>query len=175
VRDLTDEPLTLLQLSQVLWAATGITSQLGFRTAPSAGATYPLELFVVVGNRAVSDLVQGVYRYLPEGHSLVPKLDGDLSQALAGAALGQGFIAQAPVSLVVCASYERTTNWYGWRGERYVHMEVGHVGQNIHLQAEALGLGTVPVGAFDDGAVQRVLGIEKGIEPLYIMPLGKPA
>jgi SagB-type dehydrogenase family enzyme len=99
---------------------------------------------------------------------------GDLREELARAALDQGFIAKAPVDIIVCALYSRTSYTYGRRGERYVHMEVGHVGENIHLQAVALSLATVEVGAFDDEAVRKVLGVEEQIKPLYIMPIGKP-
>jgi SagB-type dehydrogenase family enzyme len=99
----------------------------------------------------------------------------DLGPELARATLDQGFIMDAPVNIVICALYHRTSYRYGGRGERYVHMEVGHTGQNIHLQAVALGLATVEIGAFCDEEVREVLGLEEQIKPLYIMPVGKPA
>jgi len=97
-----------------------------------------------------------------------------LSQQLASAALDERFIAEAPVNIIICAIYLRTSYPYGRRGERYVHMEVGHVGENIHLQAVALGLATVEVGAFNDEQVRKVLQLDEQIKPLYIMPVGKP-
>ena len=171
VRSYRAESLTLEELAQLLWAAQGITAEWGGRTAPSAGATYPLEVFAVVGR--VEGVRPGVYQYRPEGHSLVRRRDGDLRAELARAALGQAWVREAPLVLVIAAQYERTTRRYGDRGIRYVHIEVGHVGQNIYLQAEALGLGTVAVGAFSDEEVKKVLGIEE--EPLMIMPVGRPA
>ncbi len=168
VRNYADKPLTLGDLGQVLWAAQGKTGKDYGRTAPSAGATYPMELFVVAGN--VSGLEQGIYQYQSEGHCLRPVVSGDRRRELAGAALGQTCIQKAPAVLVLCAEYKRTTGRYGERGERYVHIEAGHIGQNVHLQCEALGLGTVMIGAFVDSAVQRVLGIR--LAPLYIMPFG---
>jgi SagB-type dehydrogenase family enzyme len=165
------EPLSVAELAQLLWAAQGITApDWGGRTAPSAGATYPLEVFAVVG--AVEGLAAGLYQYVPDGHSLIHRKGGDLRAELSKAALGQPWVRDAPVVLVIAADYERTTQRYGDRGIRYVHMEVGHVGQNVHLQAEALGLGTVVVGAFSDGWVKRLLEIAE--EPLVLMPVGRP-
>ena len=173
VRRYRAEPLTLSQLSQVLWSAQGITAGGELRAAPSAGATYPLELFAFVGKQAIDGLEAGIYHYEVDSHSLVCSQRGDLRQELARAALDQGFIVSAPVDIVICAIYTRTSYTYGRRGERYVHMEVGHVGENIHLQAVALGLATVEVGAFDDEEVRKVLDVEERIKPLYIMPLGR--
>lgn len=171
VRSYQDEALSLTELAQLLWAAQGITAHWGGRTAPSAGATYPLEVYAVVGE--VTGLEAGVFHYRPDGHLFVRRTAGDLRGELASAALGQEWVREAPVSLVIAARYERTTGRYGERGVRYVHIEVGHAGQNIYLQAEALGLGTVIVGAFDDQDVKTLLGIEE--EPLAIMPVGRPA
>jgi len=171
VRSYQDEALSLTELAQLLWAAQGITAHWGGRTAPSAGATYPLEVYAVVGE--VTGLEAGVFHYRPDGHLFVRRTAGDLRGDLASAALGQEWVREAPVSLVIAARYERTTERYGERGVRYVHIEVGHAGQNIYLQAEALGLGTVIVGAFDDQDVKTLLGIEE--EPLAIMPVGRPA
>jgi SagB-type dehydrogenase family enzyme len=173
VRRYRTEPLTLSQLSQVLWSAQGITAGGELRAAPSAGATYPLELFAFVGKQAIDGLEAGIYHYEVDSHSLVCSQRGDLRRELARAALDQGFIVSAPVDIVICAIYTRTSYTYGRRGERYVHMEVGHVGENIHLQAVALGLATVEVGAFDDEEVRKVLDVDERIKPLYIMPLGR--
>jgi SagB-type dehydrogenase family enzyme len=174
IRRYRSEPLTLVQLGQLLWSAQGITGGRAFRAAPSAGATYPLELFTFIGRQAIEGLQEGIYHYEVNRHSLVLHQPGDLRKELARVAMDQGFIMSAPVNIVICALYTRTCYTYGRRGERYVHMEVGHVGENIHLQAVALGLITVEVGAFDDEEVRNILGVEEQIKPLYIMPIGKP-
>ena len=170
IRDYKDEPLTISELSQILWAAQGVTSNWGGRTAPSAGALYPLELYVVAGN--VTGLDNGVYHYKPKDHVISKIMSRDIRKQLSEAALGQVSIQKAPVSIVITGIYERTTKKYGERGVRYVHIEVGHVGQNIYLQAQTLGLGTVMMGAFDDKKVKEVLALEKE-EPFAIMPIGK--
>jgi SagB-type dehydrogenase family enzyme len=174
VRRFRAQPLSLAQLSQLLWSAQGITGTGGRRAAPSAGATYPLEIFVAIGEHGIESLAAGIYHYQVDSHSLSLHLSGDLRQKLADTALGQSFIANCPVDIVVCALHPRTAYRYGRRGERYVHMEVGHVGQNVSLQAVALGLATVTVGAFEDEEVGKVLKLEEQIKPLYIIPIGKP-
>jgi len=172
VREYKDEPLTLQEISQILWAAQGITAPLrGGRTAPSAGALYPLEVYLIA--RKVDGVEPGVYRYLPEGHKLNRVLEGDVSDSLCGAALRQASIREAPVNLVIGALYERTTRKYGERGIRYVHLEAGHAAQNIYLQVQSLGLGTVVIGAFDDEEVKEVLNLPEEEIPLYIIPVGK--
>jgi SagB-type dehydrogenase family enzyme len=173
-RDFKDSPLTLGEVSQILWAAQGITDETGLRAAPSAGALYPLDLYLVVGERGVEGLGEGVYHYLPQSHSLQLTLTGDVRQTLARLSVEQMFIAEAPLSLVITAEYERTTKKYGERGVRYVHMEAGHVAQNVYLQAEALGLGTVTVGAFQDEEIARALNLPPNYMPLYVMPIGHP-
>ena len=174
VRRYRRESLPLSHLSQVLWAAQGITDAQGSRATPSAGATYPLEVFAVIGRGSIEGLEEGLYHYTVEDHSLHRYKGGDLRRQLSIAALDQEFIAEAPVDIVICALYSRTLKRYGARGERYVHMEVGHTGQNIYLQATAFGLGTVAIGAFYDGQVREVLRLDKQYEPLYIMPVGRP-
>jgi len=171
VRDYADAPLTLEELSQLLWACQGITNSIGFRTAPSAGALYPLEVYAVVGN--VKDLAAGIYRYEPEGHQITRTTAGDKRSQLADSALGQSMIEGGAVSFVITAVYERTTGKYGERGIRYVHMEVGHAGQNLCLEAVALGLGAVTVGAFYDDEVAKVLKLSENEEPLYIISVGR--
>lgn len=171
VRDYTDEPLTLQEVSQLLWAAQGITDPGGVRTAPSAGATYPLETYLVVGD--VENLTEGVYRYESAEHKLVKATDGDWRVELTSAALGQSWVMEGAVSIVFTAIYERTTRRYGDRGIRYVHMEVGHAAQNVYLQAVALGLGTVVIGAFYDDQVAEILKLPQNEHPLYIMPVGR--
>ena len=171
VRDYTGEPLTLQEVSQLLWAAQGTTNPRGFRTAPSAGATYPLETYIVVGD--VGNLAEGVYRYKSAEHKLVKVLDGDWRGQLAGAALGQSWVKEGAVNIIFTAIYERTTRRYGDRGIRYVHMEVGHAAQNVYLQTVALGLGTVVIGAFRDDQVREILKLPQNEQPLYIMPVGR--
>lgn len=174
-REFASRPLDLEQVSQILWAAQGITDEdEGFRAAPSAGALYPLELYAVVGENGVADLSAGVYHYLPAGQTMEKTLEEDVTNDLMQAALNQSFIAEAPVSLVITAEYSRVTNKYGERGRRYVHMEAGHAAQNVYLQVETLGLGTVTVGAFDSEAIISTLQIPAEYEPLYVMPLGYP-
>ena len=176
IRHFTPEPISLPQLSQILWATQGISDSLErYRAVPSAGATYPLEIFAVSGINSVEKLEEGVYHYNIDDHSLTLHQKGDVRLELARAALDQEFIYEAPVDIVICALYERTTLHYGSRGERYVFMEVGHAGQNIYLQATALGLATVAIGAFNDEEVREVLRLDKQYKPLYIMPLGKQA
>jgi SagB-type dehydrogenase family enzyme len=163
-RDFLPKSVTLEQISQLTWAAQGQGAHSHYRTAPSAGATYPLELFIVTSD--------GLFHYLPAKHSLEKLTGQDLRAALASAALGQGFIEAAPLTLVFTAEFSRTTNHYGKRGIRYVYMEAGHAAQNVHLQAEALGLGSVAVGAFDDASVSKVLSLPDHLEPLYMVTVG---
>jgi len=173
IREYLPKPLTLQQLAQILWAAQGITElNYKFRTAPSAGATYPLELYVVVKTGGVEGLRAGIYKYDVETHTLMLIKEGDFSDELARAALDQDWVRNAPVNIVIVAEYERTTRYYGSRGYQYVHMEVGHVGENIYLQAVALNLGTVAVGAFYDDQVAEILDLPSNYRPLYIMPVG---
>lgn len=174
VRRFKAEPITLEQLSQLLWSAQGITGTGGKRAAPSAGATYPLEIFTVIGERGTQGLAAGIYHYDAGNHSIGLLHNGDFRQELADTALGQSSIARCPVAMVICAIHPRTAYRYGRRGERYVHMEAGHVGQNVSLQAVALGLGTVMVGAFEDEDVRKALKLEEQFKPLYIIPVGQP-
>ena len=166
IRGFEDKDLTLQTLANILWAAQGITDGgRGFRAVPSAGATYPLEIFI-----AKKD---GLFRYIPQSHGLKKEKDKDIRKDIAKKALSQMFIADAGVVIVIAAVFERTTWRYRARGERYVHIEVGHCAQNIHLEAVALGLGSVPIGAFDDNGLKKVLGLKEE-EPLYIIPVGYP-
>jgi SagB-type dehydrogenase family enzyme len=170
VREFGRGQLQLADISQILWSAQGITHADGFRTAPSAGALYPLEIYLAAGD--VAGLPAGVYRYKPAGHELVLLQRGDLRGRLASAAFGQAWIRSAPAVLAIAGIYQRTTRKYGKRGRRYVDIEVGHAAQNVYLQATARGLATVMVGAFDDTEVQEVLGLPSDHIPLGLMPLG---
>ncbi|MBM3330831.1 SagB/ThcOx family dehydrogenase [candidate division WOR-3 bacterium] len=169
VRSFADESLSVAQVGQLLWSAQGLNRGLVGRTAPSAGATYPMELYLVAGK--VKGLKPGLYHYGFDGHFLSLVKGGDQRASLAEAALGQSSITAAPAVLVLGADFSRTARAYGQRAPRYVYMEAGHIGENVHLQCEALGLGTVMIGAFQDGRVKKLIGT--GREPLYIMPVGR--
>lgn len=174
IRRYKDEPLTLEDISQLLWAAGGMTVDAitgPTRSYPSAGGIYPLKIYLVAGE--VEGLASGIYHYNWQTHTIRQVKEGDLRQQLMRAALGQRIVGDAPISIVITAIYSQTTRRYGKRGEiHYVPMDAGHAGQNVYLQAEALGLGTVIVGAFHDEAVKKILGV-KDEKPLCIMPVGK--
>jgi SagB-type dehydrogenase family enzyme len=185
IRTYSGENLTIEEVSQLLWAAQGITSPWGGRTAPSAGALYPLELYLVVGD--VEGIDKGVYKYKPEEHELEKVVDGDKREDLAEAAVGpnQEHVRDATITIVFTAVYERTTAKYKTpvyeertgasylRGIRYVHMEAGHAAQNVYLQAVSLDLGTFVIGAFIDDRVKETVNAEEQEAPLYIMPVGR--
>lgn len=172
VRRFEKTPLALEHVSQLLWAAQGKVGETGFRTVPSAGALYPLDVYAVAG--AVNGLEPGVYKYRPRDHNLSRVRHQDCRDALCEAALDQEWVRCAPVDLVIVADYTRTTDRYHDRGLRYVYMEAGHAAQNVYLIATALGLATVAVGAFDDDIVARILNLPHTEHPLYIMPIGIP-
>jgi SagB-type dehydrogenase family enzyme len=171
IRTYSEEPLTIADLSQLLWAAQGITSPEGFRTAPSAGALYPLEIYVVAGE--IRDLAPGIYRYRPRSHALLLITAGDKRDALYAAALHQLPVREAPVDIVIAAVPERITGKYGERGIVYIYLEAGHAAENICLQSVPLNLGTVPIGAFEDTEVKKILGLGETELPVYIIPVGK--
>jgi SagB-type dehydrogenase family enzyme len=167
VREFTREVLSEGELSRLLWAAQGVTHAADLRTAPSAGALYPLELYVASAG--------GFYRYDARPHQLIRLSDRDLRAAMRRSAFDQEAITQAPSVFVMAAVYERMSWKYGaTRTPRYVHMEVGHAAQNLLLEAVALGLGGVPVGAFEDDALQNALGLPADQRPLYLVPVGHP-
>jgi len=170
LRSFAPTPLTLAEVSQLLWAAQGITDERGRRTAPSAGALYPLELYLVAGN--VTGLPSGVYRYRPAEHKLVPVAAGD-RRAEVAAACRQGWVAEAPASVAFTAVYARTAKKYGDRSARYVPIEVGAAAENLALQAVALGLGTTVVGAYDDARLAAALGSAAEEQPLAVLPVGR--
>lgn len=180
IREFSDEALSLKEISQILWAAYGITEERshptflrgGLRTAPSAGALFPLDIYLVAGN--IDGLEAGVYKYIADGHSLELHATGDIRDDLAMAALKQDFIKDAPATLFYSAIFSRTTQKYGDRGEeRYVCMDLGHSAQNVYLQCISLGLGTCAIGAFTDDMVSSVMMLTNEEVPLYLMPVGK--
>lgn len=175
VREFQNKVVNLDDISSILWAACGkkydsLTA--ATRTIPSAGATYPLELYLVVGEEATDKLKNGIYHYIIEEHALELITDRDIRAELAQACLGQDSVRQAPISLVITADFKRTTQRYGKRGENYVYMETGHASQNAYLAVTHLGLSTVEVGAFSDERVSEVLELNKNFTPLIIMPIG---
>jgi len=167
VREFTSEELTTAEIAQLLWAGQGINRDSGGRTNPSAGGLYPLELYLLS--------VDGMLHYSPEGHRAEVVSTVDLRADLQRVALDQEAVGEAPAVLVICGVYSRTETRYGSRAERYVHLEAGHVAQSMLLQAVALDLGGVPIGAFDDAGVQRVLDLPSSHQPLYLIPIGHPA
>ena len=180
VRHFLNKPVSLVEISQILWAAQGITSRNGNRTTPSAGATYPLKIYLNISN--VEAIERGIYLYDPGKHCIGKIIMSDHRSAIASAALNQSFIEQAAVIIIITAIFERTTDHYGKRGIQYVHQEAGAVAQNIHLQAVSLNMGTVMVGAFHDDQIKKLLippvrsrnnNLPCHEEPLLLMPLGK--
>ena len=167
VREFRDEPLTPQQIGQLCWAGQGITDPRGGRRAvPSAGALYSMELLVMTAD--------GVSRYRPRDHALEPLLAGDQRRAVRQTALDQEMITQAPATLIITAVVERVAAKYRDRAERYCFIEAGHIAQNILLQAEALRLAGVPVGAFEDAKVAAALKLPANERVMYLVPLGKP-
>lgn len=186
VRSFGKQSLSLKEISQLIWAAQGITRktenlpnrwnpkyewQGGYRTAPSAGALYPLELYLAAGK--VEGLESGVYKYLPRNHSLMKVMDGDRRTDIYNVALKQPSIQEAAALIILTAVYERTSYKYGERAPRYVHMEAGAAAENVYLQGVSLGIGTVIIGAFQDEDLKKVLNLPADENPLIILPLGK--
>jgi SagB-type dehydrogenase family enzyme len=171
VRKYSDESLTLDEISQLLWAGQGITCNDGNRTSPSAGGLYPIELYIVIAH--VDNLESGIYRYDPIHHALALLGAGDQRTELADAAIQQECVMKCAASIIITADISKLSWKYRERAERYVFMESGHVSQNIHLQATAMNIGTVAVGAFSDDRVKAVLKLPANLNPLYIMPIGR--
>jgi SagB-type dehydrogenase family enzyme len=169
IRKYSKEPLKIEEISQLLWATYG-KNQWKKKTAPSAGALYPLVIYLFAKEVEGSPL--GLYKYQSQNHTLKLISSQDISFSLYKACLKQEWIKEAKAIIFICANYSITTSYYGQRGFRYVYMEAGHCGQNIYLEVTALNLGTVAVGAFYDDEVKQILGIKE--EPLYIFPLGRP-
>lgn len=172
VRSYTDQPLSLADLSVLLWAAYGYRED-GGRTAPSAGAVYPGALYACVTN--VSGLAPGVYQWDPKDNALALLVPGHQRDAVQEASLGQAAIGSAPLTLFFATDPERLAYKYGDRSTRYALLEAGHVAQNILLAATALGLGAVPMGAFDEAALSERLSLPEGEQVIYVIPVGHPA
>ncbi|MDY6914680.1 MAG: SagB/ThcOx family dehydrogenase [Planctomycetota bacterium] len=167
VRRFSPGALSRQQIAQLCWAAQGVSDpERGYRTCPSAGALYPLELYIVTA--------AGVEHYIPDRHVTEKHLDGDLRRDLQAAAMGQSCVGQAPATFVFTAVVSRTQRKYGQRAERYVWIEVGHAAQNLLLQATAMKLGAVPVGAFQDKEIAKALSLPADQAPLYLIPVGMP-
>ncbi|MGM0453275.1 MAG: SagB/ThcOx family dehydrogenase [Thermodesulfobacteriota bacterium] len=173
VRSYADRPLTRQDISQLLWSAQGITSPQGYRTAPSAGALYPLEIYLGAGN--VEDLADGLYHYRSDAHDMVAVEKGDPRQALWQSAMKQSAVKDAPAVIVITGVFSRTMGKYDKRGMQYVLIEAGHAAQNICLQAVAMDLGSVPIGAFNDKTLRKVLHVDQTVYPIYVVPVGYPA
>jgi SagB-type dehydrogenase family enzyme len=166
IRSFSSEPISASDLGMLLWSCQGITDEAeGFRAAPSAGGIFPIHTYVI--------LPEGVFRYAPREHALAPMMDRDIRSALARASLDQQFIAAAPLTIGLAGDRRLVSRRYGERARRYLDMEAGHIAQNLHLMAVALGLGSVAVGAFDDNAVSRLLDLSSGFDPLYLLPVGR--
>jgi SagB-type dehydrogenase family enzyme len=173
IRSFQEKPVTEEQFSQIFWSAQGITDEGGFkRAAPSGGALYPADVYACAGKGCVNGLSEGIYHYISTNHSIEKIKGGDKRGDLGEACLGQMWMARAPVIFVLTAEYERITGKYGNRGIRYALIEIGHIGQNIFLQCQALGLSAGIVGAFDDRMVGKVMDLEKDYRPLIVMPVG---
>jgi SagB-type dehydrogenase family enzyme len=172
VRAYSAEPLTVEDVSQLLWAAQGMTDPEGKLAAPSAGGIHPMQAYLAAGN--VIGLAPGIYRYKSKQHEITLLVEGDQRQKLSEAARGQSCVLDAPASIIFTAVKEHTIRRYEGSAERYVNMEAGHAAQNVHLQAVALGLVSVPVGAFDASILTRILWLLPSEEALYILPVGRP-
>jgi len=167
IREFAAKALAPEQIGQLCWAGQGITDRsTGYRAAPSAGALYPVELYLVTG--------EGVYHYLPREHALETHLADDVRRPLQRASVDQESVGEAPLTVAIAAVVDRSARKYRGRAERYCFIEAGHVAQNILLQATALQLGGVPVGAFDDEQAARALRLPKETRVLYLLPIGHP-
>jgi len=172
VRDYKDDPLTIQDVTQLLFAAQGTTNpENNLRATPSAGATYPIEIYLVAGN--VTKLEPGIYKYKNQTNELLKITNGDKRKKLCNATLSQPCVKNSTAVIVICTVLQRTIQKYGEQAKKYVYMEVGAVAENIYLQAESLNIGTVFVGAFNDNKVKNIINAETDEEPLCIMPLGK--
>jgi SagB-type dehydrogenase family enzyme len=162
VRSWTADPLPVADLGQLMWSAQGITASLGRRTAPSAGALYPLELYALTA--------EGVHQYVPGGHRMAQLSADDVRDRIPA----QSFLRSAAAIFVITADFTRTEARYGEDAERFVQLEAGHAAQNLLLQANALGLGAVPIGAFDESRLRALVGLPDDQQPIYLVGVGSP-
>lgn len=163
-------PLSIWEISQLLFAGQGVIDG-DRRTVPSAGALFPIEVYLVAGK--IKRIPAGIYKYQPQTHQLIKILGRDKREELAKAAFSQPWVKEAPATIVICGNFETTTRKYGERGKRFVIIEVGHVAQNICLQSTSLNLGSVCIGGFDDEKIRNLLNLEKEPRPFYLIPVGK--
>ncbi|AQU03139.1 MAG: nitroreductase family protein [Dehalococcoides mccartyi] len=176
VRAFSSRGLTKEILSQLLWASDGITDTVDkLRSAPSAGAIYPLELYIIAGDKGVEGLDAGVYRYNPERHVLHLQLGGDFRLQLAEGCFNQDFVADAPFSLVICYRPDELIKRYGKSADKYAYFEVGHAAQNFCLECVSSGLGSVVIGAFTEETVCKSMNLNGHPKPLYVIAAGFPA
>lgn len=177
VRSFADKSLDATDVGTLLWAAQGITheqNQIKMRSAPSAGATYPIETFLEVKENGVTDIDAGLYQYDPTKHTLRTEIDNSIRETLVPAASNQPAVAEGQVTIGITADFDRTCSEYPDHGERYVHMEAGHIAQNVHLICEAVGLASCPVGAFNDKKLWKAFDLPETLDPLYLVPVGYP-
>lgn len=165
-RTFSSEELGVETIGQLFWAGQGVTHEGGYRTAPSAGALYPLQLYAVTQDRVI--------RYRPETHDAASRADSSTLQELPALAFDQEFIAAAPLVVLVTGTATRTETKYGAKAEAFVDREAGHAAQNIILQATALGLNSVAVGGFEEGTIEPLLLLPPGERVLYLIPIGLP-
>lgn len=177
IRSYAPEPLALSTVSTALWAAQGETHKRDermLRAAPSAGATYPLETLLEVPPEGVTELPAGLYWYDPATHTIDQHIEGSLRPEIVTAGNNQPAVRNGQATVILTAEFDRTTREYPDHGRRYVHMEAGHAAQNVHLICAAEGIGSCPVGAFDDEQLHATLQLEDSLDPLYMVPLGVP-
>lgn len=175
-REFSSDPVDIEDVAQLLWAAQGLTherDEISMRAAPSAGATYPLVADLEITRDGCEGVDAGLYRYDPDRHALDPRRERSIHETVTSASLDQAVIADAPAVIALSADFDRTTGKYPEHGERYVHMEAGHVAQNVQLVCESQELNSCPVGAFDDGALSDALALSAEFEPLYLVPFGR--
>lgn len=174
IREFSDKPITLKQLSYLLWASTGIQRNehgFDFRTAPSAGALYPIETYLVINN--VKDLSNGVYHYSIKDHTLEELKLGEYGIKTANAALGQDMCAKAAVVFIWTAIFQRSKWKYRQRAYRYIYLDAGHIGENLALASTSLDLGSCQIGALFDEEVNEIVGVDGTSESsIYMSVVG---
>jgi SagB-type dehydrogenase family enzyme len=171
-RKFANRSLKLAQISQLLWAADGLNRPEGKRTAPSGRAAYPIDLYLVVGERGVTNLAPGVYRFVVADQALEPVAKGEFRPAVAKACNSQVWIGEAPVIVVITGDVKRSEAKNGEQAPLFTHLEAGFIGQNIFLQAGALNLGAGVAGGFEEKALAQSLKLPENDVPFLVMPVG---